>query len=132
MLKLTNFSRAGLVLAAAASAVLTIADDKLIPPPYVVTGLETITTGVTWDEAAIRSALRDAANHLTIDNQWVDQRARVAHDGIVQDLHLQGVSIHFDHHHMQPGSERRSRRQGTGPAKAPRYFPWTGEDEGSP
>lgn len=57
MLKLSSFSRIGVALTAAVSAVLATADDKLIPPPYVVTGLETITTGVTWDEAAVRSAL---------------------------------------------------------------------------
>ena len=57
MPKLSTFSRIGLVLTSAISAVSTSADDKLTPPPYVITGLETITTGVTWDEAAIRSAL---------------------------------------------------------------------------
>lgn len=55
--KLSRFSHISLALIAAMSAVLTSADDKLTPPPYVITGLETITTGVTWDEAAIRSAL---------------------------------------------------------------------------
>src|SRR5690242_1275107 len=57
MPKLSTLLRLGLVLTSAISAVSTTADDQLTPPPYVITGLETITTGVTWDEAAIRSAL---------------------------------------------------------------------------
>ena len=49
--------RIGLCLSIAVNSVLANADNKLTPPPYVVTGLETITTGVTWEEAAIRTAL---------------------------------------------------------------------------
>lgn len=33
------------------------AQEKLIPPPYALIGFDTIVTGVTWDEAAIRKAL---------------------------------------------------------------------------
>jgi len=56
MLNLSRFVCVALYLLAARAGLVS-ADDKLTPPPYVVTGLETITTGVTWDEAAIRKAL---------------------------------------------------------------------------
>ncbi len=32
-------------------------EDALVPPPYLLTGFNTITTGVTWDEAALKRML---------------------------------------------------------------------------
>lgn len=49
--------RVGIVLATAIGASIASAQEKLTPPPYVLTGFETIVTGVTWDEAAVRAAL---------------------------------------------------------------------------
>lgn len=49
--------RLAVLLAATMGAASAVAQDKLLPPPYILTGFETIATGVTWDEAAIRAAL---------------------------------------------------------------------------
>lgn len=45
----------GLVAAVLASSVG--AQEKLLTPPYLITGFDTIVTGVTWDEAAVRGVL---------------------------------------------------------------------------
>lgn len=57
MLKMNNVACVGAVLATVVGASLANAQEKLTPPPYVLTGFESITTGVTWDEAAVRSVL---------------------------------------------------------------------------
>jgi hypothetical protein len=57
MLKLRGVARVGLVFVTAMSALSAVAQEKLTPPPYVLTGFETIATGVTWDEAAIKAVL---------------------------------------------------------------------------
>lgn len=57
MLKLKVVARMGAVLATAITGSFASAQEKLTPPPYVLTGFETIVTGVTWDEAAVRRAL---------------------------------------------------------------------------
>lgn len=57
MLKMKNVVRVGAVLATVISASLANGQEKLTPPPYVLTGFESITTGVTWDEATVRSVL---------------------------------------------------------------------------
>jgi hypothetical protein len=49
-------------LVAASIAVLSLSfsahgEDKLMPPPYLLTGFDAITTGVTWDEAAVKRVL---------------------------------------------------------------------------
>jgi hypothetical protein len=58
MSKMNHIARVGAVLTTMVAASYAIAEeDKILPPPYVVTGLQTVTLGVTWDEAVIKAAL---------------------------------------------------------------------------
>ena len=57
MSKMNHVVRVGAILTAVIATSYANAEDKVLPPPYVLTGLETVTTGVTWDEAVIKAAL---------------------------------------------------------------------------
>lgn len=65
MLKTTHVARIGAMLTTVLAASFANAEekqDRILPPPYVAIGLETVTAGVTWDEAAIKAALPKGVN----------------------------------------------------------------------
>jgi hypothetical protein len=57
MLKVNSVVCVGAALATVIGLSNVSAQEKLTPPPYVLTGFETIATGVTWDEAVIKRVL---------------------------------------------------------------------------
>ena len=57
MLKMNSVARVGVLLATVVGASFANAQEKMTPPPYVLTGFETIATGVTWDESVIKRVL---------------------------------------------------------------------------
>jgi hypothetical protein len=57
MQSISSTLRHGVALAATVLSLSVAAQEKLTPPPYLLTGFDTIVTGVTWDEATIRSVL---------------------------------------------------------------------------
>jgi hypothetical protein len=57
MMKLIHLKRYGALIGITFVAAAASAEEKLIPPPWIITGLEGIAVGVTWDESAVRRAL---------------------------------------------------------------------------
>ena len=56
-------------------------------------------------------ALRHAANDLALDDQRIDQRSGIAHDGVLEDFDLERVAIDLDDGDVQPAGESRAGRQ---------------------
>src|SRR5438309_566684 len=50
-------------------------------------------------------ALRHAADDLAVDNQRIEQRARVRQDGVVEDANLERVAIDLDDGDVQTAGE---------------------------